>query len=108
MAGIDDIIGGWVRDAEKSGEVKNLPGYGKPLELDEDRHVPAKYRMAYRILKNAGYKPPEVEMIQAVAKLRRALEVEANESKRQQLQTDLAEAQQQLDIALDKFRQSRG
>jgi hypothetical protein len=38
--GIDDIIGGWVRDAEKSGELKRLPGYGKPLELDEDEHVP--------------------------------------------------------------------
>ena len=108
MAGIDDIIGGWVRDAEKSGEVKNLPGYGKPLELDEDRHVPPKYRMAYRILKNAGYKPAEVEMIQAVAKLRSALELEADEPKRRQLQSDLAEAQQKLDIALDKFRQSRG
>jgi hypothetical protein len=40
MTGIDDIIGGWVRDAEKSGELKRLPGYGKPLELDEDEHVP--------------------------------------------------------------------
>ena len=55
MAGVDDIIGGWVKEAEKTGEVKRLPGYGKPLDLDEDRHVPAKYRMAYRVLKNAGY-----------------------------------------------------
>jgi len=70
MAGIDDIIGGWVRDAEKSGEVKNLPGYGKTLDLDDDKHVPAKYRMAYRVLKNSGHTPPEIQMIQRIAELK--------------------------------------
>ena len=105
MAGIDDIIGGWVRDAEKSGEVKRLPGYGKPLNLDEDRHVPPRYRMAYRILKNAGYTPPEVELIQQVARLRCALEAETNEANRHSLETELSNTQQKLDVALEKFRQ---
>ncbi len=57
MAGVDDIIGGWVKSAEKSGEVKKLPGYGKPLALEDERAVPPKYRMAFRILKNSGYTP---------------------------------------------------
>lgn len=104
MAGIDDIIGGWVRDAEKSGEAKKLPGYGKPLNLDEDKHVPSKYRMAYRVLKNAGYMPPEVEMIKRIGKLKAEIEIESNNLKRSALQTDLNEAQQKLDVALEKFK----
>ena len=104
MAAVDDIIKGWVRDAEKSGEVKKLPGYGKPLNLDEDRHVPPKYRMAFRVLKNSGYTPPEVEMIQRVAALRTEIESEANPSKRDSLQLELQETQRRLDIALEKFK----
>lgn len=102
MAGLDDIIGGWVKDAEKSGEVKRLPGYGKPLELEDDRHVPPKYRMAYRVLKNSGYTPPEVQMIQRVAELKKALESESDAERRSELKTALIELQQQLDVALDR------
>lgn len=105
MAGLDDIIGGWVREAEKSGEVKKLPGYGKPLDLDEDTHVPPKYRMAYRVLKNAGYKPPEVEMINRVSELRAAIDAEKNPVRCESLQAELRSLQQKLDVALDKFRQ---
>lgn len=104
MAGIDDIIGGWVREAEKSGEIKKLPGYGKPLDLDEDRHVPPKYRMAYRVLKNAGYTPPEVEMIQRLARLRAELEQNTDGSRRTELRAEIREVQGKLDVALDKFR----
>lgn len=104
MAGIDDIIGGWVRDAEKSGELKKLPGYGKPFNLDEDRHIPPKYRMAYRILKNAGYAPPEVEMIRRAANLRSELENKSDDQERAALEAELREVQRQLDVALDKFK----
>ncbi len=102
MAGIDDIIGGWVKDAEKSGEVKRLPGYGKPLNLDDDRHVPPKYRVAYRVLKNAGYAPPEVEMIQQVAELRKMLEAETDSNRSAELRSRLIGFQQKLDVMLNR------
>ena len=37
-----------------------LPGAGKPLELEDDSHIPEDLRMAYKLLKNAGYVPEEV------------------------------------------------
>ena len=46
-------------DAEKDGAFDNLPGAGKPLDLYEDPLIPEDLRMAYRILKNSGYVPPE-------------------------------------------------
>lgn len=104
MAGTDDIIGRWIHEAEKSGEVEKLPGYGKPLQLDDDKHVPAKYRVAFRVLKNAGYAPPEVEMMQRRAALKEAIDAATDDVSRSELQAQLNELNQKLDVALGKFR----
>lgn len=49
-------------DAQQKGEFDNLAGSGEPLTLDDDSHVPQDLRAGYRLLKNAGYLPPELEM----------------------------------------------
>ncbi len=51
-----------IREAMKNGDFENLPGRGKPLKLDEDVHIPSDLRMAYKILKNSGYVPEEIEL----------------------------------------------
>jgi len=50
-----------ILDAQKKGEFDNLPGSGEPLSLDDDSHVPPELRAGYRLLKNAGCLPPELE-----------------------------------------------
>ena len=50
-----------IAEAIAQGEFDDLPGAGKPLDLEEDPLVPEDQRMANRILKNAGYVPREVE-----------------------------------------------
>jgi hypothetical protein len=42
---------------------------GKPLPLDDDRFVPDDLKMAYKILKNSGFLPPEVEERKEVKRL---------------------------------------
>lgn len=49
-----------IAEAQEAGEFDNLPGYGKPLNLEDDSHIPPELRMSYKILKNAGYIPPEL------------------------------------------------
>ena len=44
-----------IRAAAEQGEFRNLPGAGKPLDLDADANVPPELRMAYTLLKNGGY-----------------------------------------------------
>jgi hypothetical protein len=51
-----------IAEAIERGELDNLPGAGRPLVLDDDADVPAELRVAYRLLKNAGMVPPEVEL----------------------------------------------
>lgn len=50
-----------ILDAQKKGEFENLPGSGEPIILDDDSHIPAELRPGYRLLKNAGCLPPELE-----------------------------------------------
>lgn len=51
-----------IRQAAERGEFDNLPGAGKPLQLDDDRNVPPELRVGYRILKNSGFLPPEIQL----------------------------------------------
>ena len=49
-------------EALERGELANLPGEGRPLELDDDALVPEDLRLAYRILKNAGFPAGKTEL----------------------------------------------
>lgn len=42
------------------GVFDNLPGAGQPLPADDAANVPAELRAGYRLLKNAGFVPPEI------------------------------------------------
>ncbi len=50
-----------IRRAMEQGEFDNLRGAGMPLDLDDDSWVPEDLRLTYRVLKNAGCIPPELE-----------------------------------------------
>lgn len=50
-----------IKEAMERGEFDNLQGKGRPIEYEDDSFVPPDLRMAYKILKNAGYLPPELE-----------------------------------------------
>ncbi|EGM7735929.1 DUF1992 domain-containing protein [Escherichia albertii] len=50
-----------ISEAQAKGEFDNLLGNGEPLMLDDDSHVPPELRAGYRLLKNAGCLPPELE-----------------------------------------------
>jgi hypothetical protein len=56
-------------EALENGEFNNLEGEGKPLNLDDDLWIPEELRIAYRILKNAGCTPPELEARKEVVNL---------------------------------------
>lgn len=62
MSLIDLLAEKQILAAQRQGDFDCLPGQGQPLQLDDDSHVPPELRVSYRILKNAGYLPPELEM----------------------------------------------
>jgi len=59
---LDRIAEARIQEAIERGELRGLPGEGKPLRLDDDSAIPEELRAAYRLLKNAGYLPPELQL----------------------------------------------
>jgi len=59
-----------IREAMTRGEFENLPGAGKPLRLEDDSMIPDDLRVAYKILRNAGCIPPELEVRKEIVTLR--------------------------------------
>jgi hypothetical protein len=60
--GFDRIIEERIRRAQQKGKFEDLEGTGKPLIFEKDGHVAGELRLTYKILKNADYLPPEIEL----------------------------------------------
>jgi DnaJ homologue, subfamily C, member 28, conserved domain len=73
MLVLDRVAEQRILEALERGELDDLPGSGRPLALEDDALVPEDLRLAYRILKNAGFVPPEVEARRRIAELERLL-----------------------------------
>lgn len=59
---LDQMAEARIQEAIDRGELRGLVGEGKPLQLDDDSTIPEELRAAYRLLKNAGFLPPELQL----------------------------------------------
>ena len=103
---LDDHIGQALRDSEASGELRSAPSYGKPMDFgDGYDETPDALKLPMKILKDAGYAPPEVELMREIAALQAALEGrdDADPAVRAQ-HRKLAEMRQALALRLEKLR----
>jgi len=55
-----------ILEAQRKGEFDDLPGKGKPLELEDLSWVPDDLRIGYKVLKNARVLPPEAELLKDI------------------------------------------
>ncbi|MCX8034287.1 MAG: DUF1992 domain-containing protein [Thermodesulfovibrio sp.] len=62
-----------IREAIEQGVFNDLPNKGKPLKLEDYSWVPEDLRIAYKILKNAGCIPPEMEIRKEIIDLKELL-----------------------------------
>lgn len=62
LGGFQKIVEERIKKAQRQGAFENLEGAGKPLAYENDHHIPEDLRLAYKMLKNAGFVPPEVEL----------------------------------------------
>jgi len=52
---IDIVSERKIREAIERGELKNLPGAGKPVTIENFYFLPPEFKFAYTVLKNGGY-----------------------------------------------------
>lgn len=59
----ESVVERRIREAQEKGVFDNLQGRGRPLDLgDENPFEDPDWRLAYRILKNAGFAPRWIEL----------------------------------------------
>jgi len=74
-----------ILEAQRKGEFDNLPGKGKPLELEDLSWVPEELRIGYHVLKNAHVLPPEAELLKDIHTLEDLLKHIEDEGERRAL-----------------------
>ena len=66
MFGLEKAVEEQIRQAMAEGKFNNLPGKGKPIDLEAYFQTPEHLRMAYSILKSAGFVPQEVQLLKDI------------------------------------------
>ncbi|RJP93877.1 MAG: DUF1992 domain-containing protein [Desulfobacteraceae bacterium] len=74
ITGFEKIVEERIRQAQKNGDFENLPGAGKPLRFEETGQIPEDLRLAYKMLKNADYVPPELAIKKEITSTEALLE----------------------------------
>ena len=75
-----------IMQAMEQGEFEQLENAGKPLNHDDDAWVPEDLRIAYRVLKNSGCLPPELELRKEIVTLREMMQtIDDNEDRLRKL-----------------------
>jgi len=71
---LDRLIEQIIEKARAEGKFDNLEGRGRPLRLEENPYEDPDWRVAYRVLKNAGFRPDwlglDLELREALARAR--------------------------------------
>lgn len=104
---LEDEIGRKLAEAQQTGELRSAPSFGKPLASDAGWEMtPDGLKMPFKILKNAGIVPPEVELFQERAHLRESIQSVTDEATRHALQKQLAVLEQRLSLRLEALQRT--
>jgi hypothetical protein len=104
---IEKFVEDQIKKAMAEGEFDNLPGKGKPIDLDGYFQTPEHLRICYSILKNGQFIPEEVQMLKDIEALR---EQEANCSdheQKNQLAKTIREKVLSFNLAMERYRRNK-
>lgn len=73
IPGFEALVEERIKQAQKDGAFDNLEGSHQPLKF-EDENIPQEFRLAYKILKNSGFLPPELELKNKITQTEQLLE----------------------------------
>ncbi len=108
MATLDEQIAQSLQRSLASGELASAPSWGKPLPLDDGwDETPPELRMAFKVIKDAGFVPHEGVLMRRVSELKRQLAAAGDLPQAESLRRQVADLQQVLALRLEKLRVTR-
>ena len=93
-----------INEAIARGEFDNLPGKGKPLDLDAYFAVPEHLRIGYSILKGADIIPDEVELLRQIEGLKKSLDSSTTRIEKKALRQQLCEKLTNFNMRMEQNR----
>jgi len=87
-----------IREAMDQGFFDNSPYRGRRVHLEEDESIAPELRMAFKVLKDAGCLPPEVELRREIGTLSELLDTIAEGEERQRLRRELHDRRLRLEL----------
>jgi hypothetical protein len=103
----DKIVEALIKEAQERGEFDNLPGKGKPIDLTAYFEAPEEIRLVQSVLKNAGIKSPEVQLLNEIAELRQLLAVLVDETKKEEIRKKIQEKQIEFNLMMERQKKNR-
>ena len=91
-----------IRAAMAEGKFDALPGRGKPLLDDGMARVPPELRMGFKLLRNAGCLPPELEARQEAARLGTLIATTGDPAERRRLSSVRADAELRYRLLVER------
>jgi hypothetical protein len=92
-----------IQEAMRKGAFDNLSGQGKPLEIEDLSDINPESRMAFKILKNAGCVPPEVELKKEINELERKISESSSEDEKNSLRVELVNKTSMYNVMVEKL-----
>lgn len=80
-----------IKKAYEDGEFESLPGFGKPLVLEDESSIPQELRMARRIMKNAGFSTEENALRKEMLRIEDLISECEDQLEKEDLKKDLNE-----------------
>ncbi len=91
-----------IQEAIKDGLLDDLAMKGQPIPHEDLSAVPEELRMGYKILKNAGYLPEELQLQQNILSIKDMLQACTDLEGRSEARQKLTLRQLQLDMLMEK------
>ena len=106
MSSLDEEIAFKLRQAELAGELKHARDFGRPTVEDVGwLATPAALRMPFKILKDAGFAPPEIALFHERAALVEKLKSAGDGNDRDTIRRQLSELEVKIAMRLESLRQ---
>ena len=96
-----------IKAAMAEGEFDNLPGKGKPVNLDDYFATPEDLRMGYSVLKNAGVIPEQAQLLKEIESLRLDLANCSEEGERVRIRRSIESLTLKMNLIADYYKRKR-
>jgi hypothetical protein len=93
-----------IAEAMDRGDFDDLPGAGRPLELDDLSRIPPHLRMGYKLLRNANVLPPEMELRRENYSLDRLIDATTDPDDREELKRRRRENELRYRVLIERNR----